>query len=150
MDEKKIVSGGQGWMPSRAMWVAAAIGGITVIAIITYAILYGTTMEKVINTFDECVEAGGSVGESHPEQCFKDGATYVNSEDSEGTQVVKSEDYVGMSEQDAIDKAERAKVPNRVVERDGKPIAATMDFVQGRLNFHVKDGEVYSVYVESL
>lgn len=147
MEDRQPVIDDQAWMPSRGMWVAAAIGGITVIAIITYALLYGTTMEKPVTSYGECVEAGGEVAESSPEQCFVDGKSYTNSEDGK---VVNSDDYIGMTEQAALDQAQRAGVPHRVVERDGQPLPATMDFVQGRVNFHIKDGKVYSVYVENL
>ena len=69
--------------------------------------------------------------ESYPEQCSVDGKTFVNE-----TQVVKgSDDYVGLTEQEALDKIKRKNVPARVIERDGQALAATMDFVSGRHNF---------------
>ena len=56
--------------------------------------------------------------------------------------------YIGLTEQTALDKAQAENKPARIVERDGEPLAVTMDFMPGRLNLSVRDGKVYKVQVE--
>ncbi|ORW10539.1 hypothetical protein [Mycolicibacter longobardus] len=71
-----------------------------------------------------------------------DGRSFVNAE------WVDEDDYLGLAEQEALDKAKRENKPVRVVERDGKHLPVTMDLIPGRLNFSVKDGAVYKVDIE--
>lgn len=35
-------------------------------------------MPRVINSFQDCVDAGNPVAESYPEQCFADGKPFTN------------------------------------------------------------------------
>lgn len=63
-------------------------------------------------------------------------------------QAPRATEYIGMSETEAMLKAKQNNTPARVVERESEPLAATMDFVEGRLNFYVKDLKVYKVDVE--
>lgn len=98
---------------------------------------------SVVSNFGQCKTAGGSVMESYPEQCTINGTTFTNT-----AQSVKTDDYVGLTEEAALAKAKQANVPARVVQRDGKDLAVTMDFAFGRYNFSVKDGKVYKVEVE--
>lgn len=101
--------------------------------------------DKAINSFQTCKDAGGRIAESYPEQCFINGKNFVND-----LQVGDTYDsYVGLTEQEAMDRAKRENKPHRVVERDGQSLPVTMDFVEGRLNFHVRDNRVYKVEVES-
>ena len=56
--------------------------------------------------------------------------------------------YVGLSESEALDKADRENVPARVVTRDDEPLPTTEDLRPGRLNLTVKDDIVTHVSVE--
>lgn len=97
-----------------------------------------------VTNFDQCKDAGGALLESYPEQCLINGTTFVNSKQ----QVSPQESYVGMTEEDALAKAAHDKTSARVVQRDGKSLPMTMDFVQGRHNFTITDGKVTSVEIE--
>jgi hypothetical protein len=101
-----------------------------------------TVASKQITTFQECKDAGGTIGESYPEQCFFRGKTFVNNRSTEDI------NYVGMTEQMALDQAKEINVPARVVERDGESLPVTMDYVEGRLNLYVKNGIVYRLSIE--
>ena len=108
-----------------------------------------------VTDFESCKAAGGIILEMYPEQCRVYGASYINeSQVSPGTPepgaTTNGDEYIGLSESDALAKAEEENIPARVVERDGEGLPITMDFVFGRLNFYVKDGNVYKVEVEGL
>src|SRR6478609_1851060 len=51
--------------------------------------------------------------------------------------VTKPETLVGLLHKEAKAHADKAKIPNRVINRDGKDLFTTMDFVENRLNFTV-------------
>lgn len=101
--------------------------------------------EGNISNFQQCKDAGSRIAESYPEQCMLGGQTFVNDAQS----VDAGNEYVGMSEQEALDKAKAEDKTARVVERDGESLPMTMDLQYGRLNFYIQDGMVYRVYVES-
>ena len=52
--------------------------------------------------------------------------------------------YVGLSEQDAINKAKKDGLTYRVTERDGEGLMATMDYSADRINFAITNGKVTS------
>lgn len=82
--------------------------------------------------------------ESYPEQCMINGKSFTNTR-----QTVDSPDqYVGLSEKQALEKAKTEGKPHRVVERDGESLPVTMDFAPDRLNFYVDNGTVTRVEVE--
>lgn len=125
-------------------WATITIIAI-VIVIVASVVALSLRPDKEVSNFDQCIDAGGSRMESYPEQCLYDGKTYVN----ESQQVPKyDEGYIGLSESDALSKANDDDVPARVVERDGESLPVTMDLVFGRHNFYVRDGEVYKVEIE--
>ncbi len=128
-------------------YVPALILSIVAIVLVAGAVLlmHPSESKKVITTFAECRAAGGNLMESYPEQCNLDGHTYVNEK-----QLSSGNDYVGLSETDALAKAKSEGVAARVVEHDGKSMAVTMDFVFNRHNLYVKDGKVYKVDVEGV
>ena len=97
-----------------------------------------------INSFQACKDAGGMIAESYPEQCSINGMSFTNDAQSSG----EADQYVGLTEQEALDKAEQNNKTARVVERDGESLTVTMDLMLGRLNFSVKDDRVYKVEVE--
>lgn len=100
---------------------------------------------KDINSFQACKDADGAILESYPEQCLLNGKTFTNEEQSIDSQ---PDDYVGLTEQDALAKADTENKSARVVERDGESLPVTMDYMPGRLNLSVKDDKVYKVQVE--
>lgn len=115
-----------------------------------------------ITNFYECQDAGGNIAESYPEQCFLDGQSFTNpdqvaekppaepEEDStDNTDTTDTDSYIGLTEAEALEKAEREQKPARVISRDGKAQPMTMDLVLGRLNFHVRDDKIEIVEVES-
>jgi len=57
-------------------------------------------------------------------------------------------EYIGLSEQVAMDKAKNNDVSFRVVERDGEKLIMTMDYRPGRINAVVENGKVVSYRVE--
>jgi hypothetical protein len=116
--------------------------GLAVIAIIVTLLL---RRPLVISTFAQCEKAGGAILTTYPEQCTIGGGTFTN---TTGQQNGESQAYIGLAEADALAMANKANVPARVVERDGKALPVTMDYVFGRLNFSVKNGAVYKVSVE--
>ena len=120
------------------------IGAIAVLclAVAGLVILVVTITNKQVSTFDECRSAGGTIGESYPEQCFFRGQTFVNNHATDDIS------YVGMTEEAALNQAKETNVLARVVERDGESLPVTMDYVEGRLNLYVKNGVVYKVSVE--
>lgn len=100
---------------------------------------------KKIHTFEQCIKAGGARLESFPEQCSIRGKTFTNTHQQ---QPESGATYIGMSENEALARAEKERIPARVVERDGESLPVTYDFVSGRHNLHVKDGVVYKVDIE--
>ena len=131
--------------PNRTvlLWAAAVI--ICIVAVIAVVVLMREKSDKDIKSFQTCKDAGGAILESYPEQCMLNGKSFTNE-----TQSVDSpaDAYIGLTEQTALDKAQAENKPARIVERDGEPLAVTMDFMPGRLNLSVKDGKVYKVQVE--
>ena len=122
------------------------IGVIAVIAVMMAGIiLWKPSANKDINSFQACKDAGGIILESYPEQCKINGKSFTNS-----TQSVADDAnaYIGLAEQVALDRAESENKRARVVERDGETLPMTMDYVPGRLNLYVKDGNVYKVQIE--
>ena len=59
-----------------------------------------------------------------------------------------TEQYVGLTEEEALALAEDNNTTARVVERDGESLPVTMDLRPGRLNLVIEDGKVASVTVE--
>ena len=131
--------------PNQAvlLWMIAAL--FCVVAVIAVVVLMREKSDKDIKSFQTCKDAGGAILESYPEQCMLNGKSFTNE-----TQSVDSpaDTYIGLTEQTALDKAQAENKPARIVERDGEPLAVTMDFMPGRLNLSVRDGKVYKVQVE--
>lgn len=130
--------------PARRLLQLLAIFSLGGIAVIIFAVTLYYFDGKTINTFEECKAADGTVGNRYPEQCFIDGKSFVNS----AQHPVSIDDYLGLSEQAATDKATRDGRPSRVVERDGEGLPVTTDYAPGRVNLHVKEGKVFRVEVE--
>lgn len=60
---------------------------------------------------------------------------------------VKSE-YIGLTVEEASELAKTKDVPFRVIEKDGQPLPATMDWRPGRINASVKEGVVVDISIE--
>lgn len=99
-----------------------------------------------INSFQACKDAGGRIAESYPEQCFVDDKSFTNPDQK----VDDGDGYIGLTEDEALEKASRDDEIIRVVERDGESLPVTMDLVEGRRNLSIEDGRVYKVHTEHL
>ena len=127
------------------LWMVALLCFVG-LALVAGIIFRRNSSHGEVNSFTSCVEAGGIIAESYPEQCFINGQSFVNED-----QVVNddgSRGYIGLDEQAALDQAKANNKVARVVERNGQSLPMTMDLVDGRLNLFVRDDEVYRVEVE--
>jgi len=130
--------------PTVRTWYSTAILVVALIVVgVGVAFLFKNPV--TITNFSACEKAGGAILTTYPEQCVIDGKTFTN---AAGQQSDKGQTYIGLPERVALERASRANVPARVVERDGESLPVTMDYVLGRLNLYVKDGVVYRVAVE--
>lgn len=121
---------------------------LIVAAIIVYMqVSQSRQSNPAVTTYAECKDAGGSIAESFPEQCKLDGKTYENT-DARPKSVDSG--YVGLTEEEALNKAKKNDVAARVVSRDGESLTVTTDLVDGRLNFVVEDGKVTKVDKEEI
>lgn len=130
-----------------------AIGVLIAIVILAGVATYILSLRDsaTISTFAECKAAGGAILETYPEQCRIYGKSYTNQLQPDIQQPkTDGSEYIGMTEEDALEKAKKEQIPARVVERDDEQLAITMDFAFGRLNLHIKDGKVYQVEVEGV
>lgn len=118
---------------------------VAIVLLVALFVIVLPQQRKAVDNFEQCKAAGGAVMETYPEQCSINGMTFTNKAQSISND---SNEYVGMSEADALAKAKQANTPARVVERNGEGLAVTMDFSFGRHNFYVKDGKVYKVEIE--
>lgn len=122
--------------------LAVLLGSIVVVLTGIIVMLLLRPSVQVVTNYAQCKQAGGALLEIYPEQCLVAGTMFVNkAQTGDGS-------YVGMTEKDALEKAELEKTPARVVERDNEALPVTMDFSFGRHNFFVKNGTVYKVEVE--
>ena len=136
---------------SRTAWhrtiaaICVAVG-IIVVALVVINIAPG----KNVTSYQECKDARGAIAESDPRQCTVNGKTYVQGSTDGGSKTDTGEPhaYVGLSEEDALNKAKSENKPARVVSRNGEELPVTMDFVKGRLNLTVNNGKVEKVEVE--
>ena len=127
------------------IWALLAIG-VGLLLIVGSLVWARQRLVENINSFQACKDAGGSIAESYPEQCFIEGKSFTNPD--QFAQSPDANGYIGMSETEAMLRAQQSKTPARVVEREGEPLPVTMDFTEGRLNFYIKDLRVYKVDVE--
>lgn len=125
-------------------WITVAV--VAIVAILAGLLLWKPGTNKNINNFKTCKDAGGALLESYPEQCMLNGKSFTN--DAQVPKTSSSDEYVGLAEQSALDKAKSESKAARVVERDSESLPITMDYSPGRLNLYVKDGKVYKVQVE--
>ncbi len=129
----------------KSIWILVAIV-LALVAAGVITVWSRTTSRLPINSFQACKDAGGMIAESYPEQCFIDGTSFVNDKQA----LKPADDYVGLSEQAALDKAMAENRLARVVQRDDESLAITMDLAHGRLNFYIRNGTVEKVYIEDI
>lgn len=131
---------------SKRAMLLALLGVIIIVVGGVIAIMVYRSQTEASN-FQECRDNGGTVT---GEQCDINGNTFVN----DGEQPVDNEEddatseYVGLTEEEALQRARDNDKVARVVERDGESLTVTMDLRSGRLNFTVEDGVVVSVEEE--
>src|SRR5690606_19236307 len=128
-------------------WAVATLGVVVIGIIASVAALSMRPDTTEVRNFADCKVAGGIVMESYPERCRLGDATFTN-EDQVPLEPSAAGKYVGMTESEALAQAKASDIPARVVQRDDEALPVTMDFVFGRYNFYVKDGEVYKVEIE--
>jgi hypothetical protein len=123
------------------------IGLVLIVGSIAWA-AYEKSIETTsgINSFQACKGAGGRIAESYPEQCFIDDKSFANPDQKTGDE----SGYIGLTEDEALEKASRDNQTIRVVERDGESLPVTMDFMDGRHNISIKDGRVYKIHIETI
>lgn len=105
---------------------------------------------KVID-FNSCLQAGGQTTESYPRQCFWEDMGFMEKTIEAPIETPKQEkiaDYKGLSVKDAQILAEQNGVSFRVVEQDGRPLPATMDYRPGRINAVAQGDQVIGYTVE--
>ena len=107
----------------------------------TFIAVRQLVIPRNIDSFASCKATGVPILETYPEQCVFDSRTFVNNDQTLKTK----DDYLGLTEQEASDMAQKSTTTYRIVEREGEPLAVTMDFSPMRFNFYVKDGRVYRV-----
>lgn len=123
------------------IWMVAVL---CVLALAAAVAMLWRPSNASIDSFEECKAAGGAIVESYPEQCALNGKSFTNDAQSNDN----TNEYVGLGEQAALDKAKAANKAARVVERDGKSLPVDASFQPGRLNLTVKDGKVASAQIE--
>ena len=123
----------------RLLLIAAAC--IIVVMILT-AIAQPKAVE--VHDFESCVQAGGVVTATEPDQCISNGKSFTRTAQNS----TAAEPYIGLPEDQAMAKAHGAGRAARVVERDGEALPVTMDISPCRLNLYVRSGEVYNVEIE--
>ncbi len=130
-------------------WVIVTISLAALVGVVL--VVYLNNMpSKSIGSYKECTNAGGTVTQTYPEQCTINGKTFTNtsSDSSNKSSTSQPNDYIGLSEQAALDKAKSENTPARVVKRDGEELPTTMDYAQGRLDLTISDGKVEKVDIE--
>ena len=132
---------------------------------VTVAILAGQPPQIVAN-FEQCKEVFGSKivetktwtrveracdinGERFYERDMNSQSNENDSQDSTSEEQPRASEFIGLTEEQAMQKAEDSNTPIRVLERDGNPLPATMDLVEGRVNLYIKDGVVKKAIVET-
>lgn len=141
---------------------------IIVILGITVGALAGR-QPKIVANFDQCISAGGSelipedAGRNASPTCVIDGVSFnqkgsrnqMNNKPQRPNRPSsdvrsKQKMFMGLTEVEAMEKAQDEDITVRVLERDGQPLPMTMDLIQGRVNLSIKDGVVYKVDVEQV
>ncbi len=60
--------------------------------------------------------------------------------------MVTSREYEGLTLEEATEKAKGRGFTVRIVEQDGKAFMLTMDFINNRINFRLRNGLILEAY----
>ena len=137
----------QGQQTNQRLRVIIIGFGVVTAGLAVVIILLLQRPVSVVANFEQCKAAGGALLESYPEQCLIERVTFMNTE-QQANNPSSTHEYIGLTEADALAKAQQANIAARVLERDGQALPATMDFREGRHNLYIKDGKVYKVEIE--
>lgn len=129
--------------------VLLVIGALIVITLIVLVANRRDQQQTPIASFQECKEANGQIAPEKPYECTINNQTYVDPSSAQ-VPVSSPDDYIGLSEQEAVDKANKKNIPNRVIERDGQTLMETEKLIPGRISFYVRDGKVYKVDIDQM
>ncbi|HEX8182244.1 MAG TPA: hypothetical protein VF575_01425 [Candidatus Saccharimonadales bacterium] len=66
------------------------------------------------------------------------------SRDTSGTTTADA--YVGLTEKEAVARAEKDNVTYRIVRRDSESFTSTMDYSADRMNFEIDDGRITKAF----
>ncbi len=55
---------------------------------------------------------------------------------------IDTQSYIGLTEEEAIEKAESEGYQHRITARDGEEFMVTLDYSESRINFSIEDGVV--------
>ena len=152
---------------STANIVMAVQAAIIVLLIITIGVLAGQE-PRVVTNFEACdalFESTTSNSSRRTESgrvCVINGERFYEEESVSEDYNFKKDNknkinklnseekaYIGLTEEEAIQKAESSNVPVRILARDGQFYPMTMDLVDGRVNLTIDDNKVTAVQIES-
>ena len=104
------------------------VTGLTVVVIVAFVAVVALVLVKSSN---KKVTHSADMNMTHPDHSSPE-----------------TDQYIGLTEEQALAKAEAAHVPARIVSRDGTEYPMTMDFSEGRLSFWIEAGKVTKATVE--
>lgn len=143
---------------AKTNWYIVAIVCLSAMVVVLVALLL-LRPPTVVSTYEQCQKARGSMMiMTYPGQCTIGGQSFTDPTQSVPDEQLQdpeapqddSAEYIGLTEADALAKAEAANVPAQVVEREGVDLGTRTDFVFNRHDLYVKDGKVYKVEIEGL
>ena len=160
MDKKAKKNSSKG---SKANIVIAVQIVIIIILAITVGVLAGKET-RIVTNFEECNAISGSVTtektkifskkrvcEINGERFYEERMIEEDTNDDSGKvedMTPAEEAYIGLTEEEAVAKAESLNVPVRILERDGQFFPMTMDLVHGRVNLTINNNKVTAVQIE--
>lgn len=129
-----------------ALYIALGIIVIAGLLIFFNSSEEGVDTQTGQNTDQMPVEPDNGIGDGA--EPLEDPRGEISQEASAQIEVAESLEFLGLTEAEAEALAEENGLIFRVVERDGEPLAMTMDFRPGRINASIMGGEVVSYYIE--
>lgn len=81
-------------------------------------------------------------------KCMDGEVTNQNEVQNTSGTIVSGKEYLGLTEEEALDLAQKNQDTFRIVERDGVSLPITMDLVSGRMNASVISGKVVNIFIE--
>lgn len=138
---------------------------IQIVIIVILAVAVGVLAGQkpvIITNFEECdalresittrntnSNGGKRVCKINGERFYEEGMIEEDANnESAGSLSSAEEAYMGLTEEEAVAKAESLNVPVRILERDGQFFPMTMDLVHGRVNLTINNNKVTAVQIE--